>query len=155
MTPASTDQPLRPAAANWALLSLLLVFCGGIASSIGFALLKSSSAGFGDPLWWWKALGGYGVAAVVLVGLAKGYGWLRWWLLISLAMTAFLDAFLLLGWLAARNTQKGSLLEYLLVTGLPLLLLRGIAVVLLFRDETVLWFSACGAARRRREQPDF
>lgn len=155
MSPANTDPPVRPAAANWALLSLLLAFCGGVAASIGFALLKSSSADFADPLWWWKALGGYGVAAVVLVGLLKGYGWLRWWLLISLVVAAFIDAFMLLAWLAVRTTTKGPVLEYLLVTGLPLLLLRGIAVLLLFRDETVLWFSACGAARRRREQADF
>jgi hypothetical protein len=154
-SPQGTDRPARPAAANWALLLLLLAFCGGIAASIGFALLKSSSPGFNDPLWWWKTLGGYGVAAVVLLGLSKGYGWLRWWMLISLAVTGMIYAFTLIAWLAMRLGPKGPLLEFLLVTGVPLTLLRGVAVALLFRNEATLWFRACGAARLKRERADF
>lgn len=151
----NADKPARPAAARWALLLLLLAVCGGVLSSIGLALLKSPPADFSAPFWWWKTLGGYGLAAVVLVGVAKGYGWLRWWLLISLVVMGVFYVFVLLGWLAARAGPKGPLLEFLLVTGAPLLLLRAIAVALLFRNETRLWFAACSAARLKRERADF
>jgi hypothetical protein len=80
---------------------------------------------------------GYWVSAIVLFFVARGIGWLRWWLVVSLLIGAGLLAFNVIAWL-----ESGGTLLSLPLVGfrLGLLLVNAFAIGLMFTHASNAWF---------------
>lgn len=88
--------------------------------------------------WWVKAYWGYPVGVLLLVALGRGYGWVRWLLLISLLFLVVAVVANVGAW--ARDDSHGF---SMLVFAEPLLLLlRIVALVLLFRPKSNEWYAS-------------
>lgn len=140
-----------PGELKWALLALATATVGGVLVALASMALQqklgSTVTGFRYlGLSWRTAL-----SVAYIIGLANGYGWFRWLFVIAMALSILFLAFILLAWLGSQG-QARMLMAFHLSTEVPLLLLRALALVLLFRPVANLWFEQRAAARGTRNE---
>ena len=127
---------VMPRETKVALILLWITLIAGAASLVpvlvnNWAYFSSQSAG-----WWFKALWSYPIHILLLLYLARGYGWIRWLLMISL-ISIFFVIFAKLNVWSELYEQLGV---FLYVEPL-VLIFRIAAIVLLFRPPSNNWYA--------------
>ncbi|MBC2732066.1 hypothetical protein [Thiobacillus sp.] len=139
----TTTFQIPPREIKVALMLLWIALFAGAASLIPMFVNNWSVISDQPADWWIQILWGYPLNIMLLLALAQGYGWIRWLLTIALTLMFFSLLVKFKEW-----SQLHEQLGIFLYVEPIVFISRCIAIVLLFRPESNIWY-----ARRRSATP--